>query len=205
MQPACLIQATALAVNALLNPDIDVVVYHVDIHETKQGEPDTSKFFGLMQPSEEPRRFMTFVWSKHVTSEGVNFTSSITGVDAELMDKLQKELNISLTEKIFGVTTPDQSSLYKYKTNDLEDEAKIAGMVKDTAYPSPLVLKDFKVLPKKDTLNSYFEDTKQDPSLRRFREYRDTLLAIASDRVWTYESSDMYAVFRIRETIGDRF
>ncbi len=164
------IQATALAVNALLNPDIDVVVYHVDIHENKQGEPDTSKFFGLIQPSGEPKRFMTFVWSKHVTSEGVNFTSSITGVDAELMDKLQKELNISLTEKIFGVTTPDQSSLYKYKTNDLEDEAKIAGMVKDTAYPSPLVLKDFKVLAKKDTLNIYFEDTKQDPSLLRNAE-----------------------------------
>ncbi len=159
------IQATALAVNALLNPDIDVVVYHVDIHVTDQGNPDTSKFFGLIKPTTETKRFLTFVWSKHVTSEGVNFTSSITGVDSDLMSKLTKELNVSLTEKIFGVSNVDQSTLYRYKADSLEDEAKVSGLVRDSAYPAPLVLKEFKVVPADNALNIYFEDTKQDPSL----------------------------------------
>ncbi len=164
------IQATALAVNALLNPDIDVVVYHVDIHENEYGDPETSKFFGLVKPGGETKRFLTFVWSKHVTADGVNFTSSITGADSDLMDKLQKELNITLTERIFGVSTPDQSTLYKYKTDDLNDEAKIVGMAKDTDYPTPLVYKECKVDPEDHTLNIYFDETKQDPSLLKNAE-----------------------------------
>ncbi len=165
------IQATALAVNALLNPDIDVVVYHVDIHVDGEGNPETSKLFGLVRPKGETKRFLTYVWSKHVTSDGVNFTSSITGVDADLMAKLTKDLNVTLTEKIFGVTTVDPSTLYRFKTSDLKDEAKVSGLVKESTYPTPLELKDFKILPEKKTLNVYFEDTKQDPSLLRNAEY----------------------------------
>ncbi len=164
------IQATALAVNALLNPDIDVVVYHVDIHEDADGDPATSKFFGLLKPSGETKRFLTFVWSKHVTADGVNFTSSITGADPDLMDTLTKELNISLSERIFGVSTPNPSILYRFKTDDLTDENKISGLVKEIAYPSPLVYKSYIVNEENKELNIYFEDTKQDPGLLQTSE-----------------------------------
>ncbi len=170
------IQATAFSVNALLNPDIDVVVYHVDIHEDETGDPETSKFFGLIKPTSATKRFLTFVWSKHTTADGVNFTSSITSVDPDLMDKLQKQLNITLTEKIFGVTNVDQSALYKYKTDDLEDESKITGLLKDMAFPTPLVVKDFKTIPEDNRLNIRFEDTKQDPSLMKNAEIIFALL-----------------------------
>ncbi len=159
------IQSTALAVNALLNPDINVVVYHVDIYETPEGDPDTSKFFGFIKPTGEPKRFMTIVWSKHVTSEGVNFTSSITGVDAELMDKLQKELNVTLSEKIFGSSGYNQPSLYKYKTDNLDDKSKVDGLIKAMVYPSPLELKDFSINSSEHAVSIRFNETKQEPSL----------------------------------------
>ena len=57
---ACLagsqIQAAALSVNALLNPNITQVVYHVDVHVGENGKFQQSTFFGFLKPTGNVKR-----------------------------------------------------------------------------------------------------------------------------------------------------
>lgn len=87
------IQAAALAVNALLNPNINQVVYHVNVHLDDNGNFEQSSFFGFLKPTGEVHQFATFVWTKSVTSTGsVNFKCTITGIDADTAESLREKL-----------------------------------------------------------------------------------------------------------------
>lgn len=87
------IQAAALATNALLNPQIDTVIYHVNVHMDEQGNVQQSSLFGFMRPTGDLTPFMTFIWTKNTTNDGqVRFNCTITGVDAELQDMLRKQI-----------------------------------------------------------------------------------------------------------------
>lgn len=87
------IQAAALAVNALLNPTIKQVIYHVDVHVDDNGNFEQDSFFGFLKPTGDITRFATFVWTKSITSSGgVNFKCTITGIDAETAESLRDKL-----------------------------------------------------------------------------------------------------------------
>lgn len=91
------VQATAFAVNSLLNPNIDTVVYHVNVHLDDEGEIEQSKLFGFLKPTGDVTSFMTFVWTKTQSSAGVNFSCTITGLDEKLQDELRDQITTSFT------------------------------------------------------------------------------------------------------------
>lgn len=91
------IQAAALAVNALLNQNINTVVYHVDVYEDEDGRVQQAGFFGLLKPSGSRKTLMTFIWSKTTTENGVRFNCSITGVDAKTAEQLHDSITSSIT------------------------------------------------------------------------------------------------------------
>lgn len=91
------IQAAALAVNALLNQNINTVVYHVDVYEDEDGNVQQAGFFGLLKPSGSRKTLMTFIWSKTTTDNGVRFNCSITGVNAKTAEQLHDSITSSIT------------------------------------------------------------------------------------------------------------
>lgn len=91
------VQATAFAVNALLNPNIDTVVYHVNVHLDDNSNIQTSSLFGFFKPTGDLTSFMTFTWTKTQSSSGVNFSCTITGIDAQLQSELRDQITTSFT------------------------------------------------------------------------------------------------------------
>lgn len=90
------VQSTALAINALLNPDIDVVVYHVNVHVDDDGNFQTSQLFGFLRPAGDVKSFMTFIWTKNATEDGVWFSCSITGMDDQTTAELREQLRSNI-------------------------------------------------------------------------------------------------------------
>ncbi|WP_072373673.1 hypothetical protein [Thermophilibacter mediterraneus] len=91
------VQATAFSVNALLNPNIDTVVYHVNVHEAEDGSIQRSTLFGFLKPTGDVTSFMTFVWTKTQSETGVNFSCRITGIDSAVQDELRDQITTSFT------------------------------------------------------------------------------------------------------------
>lgn len=90
------VQATAFSVNSLLNPNIDTVIYHVQVHKDQEGNIQRNSFFGFFRPAGELKPFMTFIWTKSVDANGeVKFNCTITGLD----DDLQEELRTQITSR----------------------------------------------------------------------------------------------------------
>ena len=113
------IQAASLSVNALLNPDINTVIYHVNIYVDADGDFRTSRFFEFLRPTGETSSFVTFVWTKSTTTQGrVVFNCTVTGMDA----KTQK----ALRDRITSSHTP-YSLITNAITEAPEDELSSAG------------------------------------------------------------------------------
>ena len=91
------VQSTAFAVNALLNPNIDTVVYHVSVHADEEGNIQQSGLFGFLEPKGDVTSFMTFVWTKTQSTSGVNFSCTITGIDDGVQTELRDQVTTSLT------------------------------------------------------------------------------------------------------------
>ena len=91
------VQATAFAVNALLNPNIDTVVYHVNVHVGADGKMQRSTLFGFLKPTGDVKSFMTFVWTKTQSESGVNFSCRITGIDDVVQEELRDQVTTSFT------------------------------------------------------------------------------------------------------------
>ena len=91
------IQATAFCVNALLNPRIDTVTYHVNVHMGDDGVIQTTRLFGFLKPTGNITQLMTFTWSKTQTATGVNFTCTITGLDADMQETLRDQVTTGFT------------------------------------------------------------------------------------------------------------
>lgn len=87
------IQAAALAVNALMNPNINQVIFHVNVHVGADGKFQQSTLFGFLKPTGNVKQFATFIWTKSATaSGGVNFNCTITGLDASSAENLRSKL-----------------------------------------------------------------------------------------------------------------
>ena len=91
------VQATAFAVNALLNPNINTVVYHVNVHMDDDGELERSSLFGFIKPTGDVTSYMTFVWTKTQSENGVNFSCTITGLNDTIQDELRDQITTSFT------------------------------------------------------------------------------------------------------------
>ena len=91
------VQATAFAVNSLLNPNINTVVYHVNVHMDPEGKIQQSHLFGFLKPTGDVKSIMTFIWTKTQSSAGVNFSCTITGIDETLQDELRDQITTSFT------------------------------------------------------------------------------------------------------------
>lgn len=105
------IQAAALAVNALLNPSINQVVYHVNVHVDEAGNFEQQSFFGFLKPTGAVRQFATFVWTKTVTASGsVAFNCSITGIDAEKAESLRDKLVSSSLLDMITTVEPEAAT-----------------------------------------------------------------------------------------------
>ena len=101
------IQATAFSVNSLLNPEIDTVIYHVNVRMNEDGEIQRSSLFGFFTPTGDIKPFITFVWTKVTTSDRqVRLTCTISGVDAELQDMLRDQILQHAPEVEEAATAP---------------------------------------------------------------------------------------------------
>ncbi len=93
------IQAAALSVNALMNPQINEVIYKVNVHVDDEGNLLHATLFDFLEPAGQVKPFATFTWSKQVTEAGdISLSCSITGIDAETTARLR--------DLITGADTP---------------------------------------------------------------------------------------------------
>ena len=101
------IQATALAINSLLNPNINTVVYHVSVHEDENGKFQKSAALGLVKPTGDVKSFVTFTWTKNLsdTNNGFSWSCTISGIDSELAAKIKSQISSSGTTIISTSTS----------------------------------------------------------------------------------------------------
>lgn len=105
------IQATALAVNSLLNPNINTVIYHVNVHVANDGTYENAKLFGFLKPTSEVKTIMTFIWTKTTSDQGVRFNCTITGVDEDMQERLRENITSSFTPNaILSALSGDEKS-----------------------------------------------------------------------------------------------
>lgn len=99
------VQATAFGVNALLNPKVDVVIYHVNVHQDAAGKIQKSELFGFLQPTGDVKTFLTYIWTKSATDDGVDFSCAITGLDDESAQQIRDKVGVSLADTLIGFAT----------------------------------------------------------------------------------------------------
>lgn len=88
------IQATAFSTNALLNPNINTVVFRVNVHVDDEGNIENAQLFGFLQPTGAVKPFMTFIFTKATTANGgFNIFCTITGLDGETTEKLRDKIS----------------------------------------------------------------------------------------------------------------
>ena len=118
------VQSSALSVNALLNPNIDTVVYNVKLRRDDEGRIQNSTFFGFMRPKGVTSPFMTFVWHKTLADDGgLVFDCSITGLDEETQERLYG----AITSK----STPAAIINYVMTGNDKQTAENVLAAAKD--------------------------------------------------------------------------
>ena len=91
------VQSQAFAVNCLLNPNIDTVVYHVNVRMDEDGNIKHSSFFGFLKPTGDVTSFITYVWTKTQSAEGVQFSLQITDLDDSIQEELVDKITTSFT------------------------------------------------------------------------------------------------------------
>ena len=89
------IQAAALATNALLNDNINQVVYNVSAKLDENGHITYDRFLGLLPASGEERAIFTFIWTKYRSGESSNidWELRIIGMDEDIAARIQEQVN----------------------------------------------------------------------------------------------------------------
>ena len=90
-----LIQAAALATNALLNDDINQVVYNVDARFDDDGKITHDSVLGLLPASGTERTVFTFIWTKHRSdrSSNIDWEVRVIGMDEKTAAAIQEQVN----------------------------------------------------------------------------------------------------------------
>ena len=136
------IQATAFAVNSLLNPNINTVTYHVNVHVDENGKYQQSALFGLLQPKGEVKTIMTFVWTKTTNENGVvRFNCTITGLDQNMQDQLRDNITSSFTptsviSNVLGTSENEKDSKSKSKADSATSSTEDAAATSDESATS---------------------------------------------------------------------
>lgn len=107
------IQAAALSVNSLLNPNINTVIFHVNVYRGEDGEVRRSSFFSFFKPTGDLKPFITFIWTKNTTPGGqVTLNCTISGVDDELQELLRDQITSRFTpSSILGGAKEDDATV----------------------------------------------------------------------------------------------
>ncbi len=89
------IQAAALATNALLNDNINQVVYNVTARLDEDGNITSDHLFGLLPAQGEERVIFTFVWTKYRSGDSANidWELRIIGMDEDIAGRIQEQVN----------------------------------------------------------------------------------------------------------------
>ncbi len=89
------IQAAALATNALLNDNINQVVYNVSARLDEDGNITSDHLFGLLPAQGEERVIFTFVWTKYRSGDSANidWELRIIGMDEDIAGRIQEQVN----------------------------------------------------------------------------------------------------------------
>lgn len=104
------VQATAFATNALLNPNINTVVYRVSFHVDANGNIQHDQFFGFLQPTGSLQNFMTFIFTKVNTEDGgFNINCTITGLDEETTQLMREKIGAGALD-ILSTDSSDSTS-----------------------------------------------------------------------------------------------
>ena len=104
------IQAAALATNALLNDNINQVVYNVAAPLDEDGNIVRDHLFGLIPSDGTDRTIFTFVWTKHrsETSSDIDWELRIIGMDEDIAERIQEQVNsVSSLIETPGITQDD--------------------------------------------------------------------------------------------------
>lgn len=117
------VQASAISVNALLNPNIDTVVYHVKVRRNDAGHFQRTRFFGYLHPTGAATPFMTFVWTKTTSEDSIRFDCAITGMDKRTQENLHK----TITSK----STPATIINYVIGESDAEVAKRVMSAARD--------------------------------------------------------------------------
>lgn len=91
------VQSQAFAVNALLNPKINTVIYHVNVHVDNQGKLQRSSMFGFLKPTGKVIPYITYVWTKTQSANGVQLSMQITGLNEDVQAELRDKITTSFT------------------------------------------------------------------------------------------------------------
>ncbi len=89
------IQAAALSINALLNPNIYRVVYHVNVYVDTNGNIQSESALGLPSAEGELTSFITFIWTKETSDSGTSLSCTVSGMDEEMAEELRLQLGSS--------------------------------------------------------------------------------------------------------------
>lgn len=120
------IQATALATNALLNDDINQVVYNVSAKIDGDGNITCDRFFGLLPASGEERAIFTFIWTKYRSGDSANidWELRIIGMDEDIAGRIQDQVNsVSSLIETPGIDQDDLTA----QRDELELERDLQG------------------------------------------------------------------------------
>jgi hypothetical protein len=125
------IQAGAFAVNAFMNQHINTVVYHVYVHVDDAGNIQKTQWFGMLEPTGPVKNLMTFVWTKTATPDGgYNWTSSITGIDADTYESIKDKLGpFELFSTSTDTATKTETTV---DAEDVEASGETAGATAET-------------------------------------------------------------------------
>lgn len=91
------VQSQAFAVNALLNPKINKVIYHVNVHMDADGALQKSALFGFLKPTGDITSYITYVWTKTQSASGVQLSLQITGLNESVQKELRDKITTSFT------------------------------------------------------------------------------------------------------------
>lgn len=118
------IQAAALATNALLNDNINRVIYNVSARVDDDGGIVHDSFFDLIPAVGEERTLFTFVWTKSTSGDStMGWELRIVGLDDEITARIQEQVN-SVSSLIEGPGISQDDYEAQQREQELEQRLK---------------------------------------------------------------------------------
>ena len=105
------IEAAALATNALLNDNINRVVYNVSAVMDEDGNIVSDGLFSFFPVDGTERQIFTFIWTKNMSeaSSNIDWELRIVGMDEEVASRIQKQVNS--VSSLIDTPSVDQSDI----------------------------------------------------------------------------------------------